>query len=790
VLLFWKVVFWGQVLLPADIIFSDPVWHEVRPDKYFIPQNGLLKDQVSQFFPWHHLAAESMHTYGKIPLWNPYEFSGQPLVANAQSALFYPPNLLLFWLKPTAVANVRGIFNLLLAGVFTFLFCQELKISKTGAIIASLSFMLSGPVVVWLGHSVANVLVCLPLIMWGSEKLVNQKRSLFWGGVTGIGMALSVLGGHPETTFHIGVVSALYFLARLLSCGTPLIQKLRSLLGFVWALALGVLLSSIQLIPFVDFLLQSATLASGGRSMSKESLFFSSEWLYNFLTVVTLLYPNFFGSPADQNYMWRFPIRQNYNEQSIYFGLIPLALAIGGLLSSKSRASTTKSVIIAALAVFCLAVAWRLPGFEVVNHLPIFSISLNQRLKMPFAFLGAVLAGLGLDSLKKHVTSTSIESRSGVYAAGLVLSSIPSILALVVFAKIIIVPMALIPALNRPTVHHVLFEVFSSHNAKTFIPVVTVLFVVAAYLLLYRYRSKPMLFEWALIMIILAELLGLAWGYNPTIEEAEVFPPNNVINILQQEPQPFRIISHGMFTPNYGVVYRIANVVGYDLPVFPAVSDLYRSQGGKGADHHQIWSEAWPLVDWMNIKYIITSEELTSDKFTLLYERPQVRLYKNNKALPRAYMVYQFDVVEDDQLTLKRLTEGTFDFEHRAILSSTLSQRETEQIRASSANNELKPSVDFVTYGNDQVILHVNTRTSGILVTSDLKAPGWRATIDGIEAKMYRANYAFRAVFVPEGDHLVTFFYQPMSFQVGRILSIMGLAMSIVGSLIFYVQNW
>lgn len=83
---------------------------------------------------WHQLAAKPMQNDGVIPLWNPYILAGQPLVANAQSTLFYPPHLLLFWLSPGQTTNIRVIFNILSAGIFTFLFYRALKINVNGAI--------------------------------------------------------------------------------------------------------------------------------------------------------------------------------------------------------------------------------------------------------------------------------------------------------------------------------------------------------------------------------------------------------------------------------------------------------------------------------------------------------------------------------------------------------------------------------------------------------------------------------------------------------------------------------
>jgi uncharacterized membrane protein YfhO len=55
---------------------------------------------------------------------------------------------------------------------------------------------------------------------------------------------------------------------------------------------------------------------------------------------------------------------------------------------------------------------------------------------------------------------------------------------------------------------------------------------------------------------------------------------------------------------------------------------------------------------------------------------------------------------------------------------------------------------------------------------SETYYPGWRAKVDGREARIFPADYAFRAVFVPAGRHEISFWYQPVSFRTGVYVSI------------------
>jgi len=63
----------------------------------------------------------------------------------------------------------------------------------------------------------------------------------------------------------------------------------------------------------------------------------------------------------------------------------------------------------------------------------------------------------------------------------------------------------------------------------------------------------------------------------------------------------------------------------------------------------------------------------------------------------------------------------------------------------------------------------------GFHVTSDAYYPGWRASIDGKDTELFRADYSIRGVMVPAGGHVVEFNYKPRSVYVGAAISILSL---------------
>ena len=81
----------------------------------------------------------------------------------------------------------------------------------------------------------------------------------------------------------------------------------------------------------------------------------------------------------------------------------------------------------------------------------------------------------------------------------------------------------------------------------------------------------------------------------------------------------------------------------------------------------------------------------------------------------------------------------------------------------------------LATYGEDEIVLHVDAPATALLVTSELAHPGWTAMIDGVSAPLLEVNGGFRAVVVPAGRHLVQLAYRPLATRIGLAVSALAL---------------
>jgi uncharacterized membrane protein YfhO len=87
------------------------------------------------------------------------------------------------------------------------------------------------------------------------------------------------------------------------------------------------------------------------------------------------------------------------------------------------------------------------------------------------------------------------------------------------------------------------------------------------------------------------------------------------------------------------------------------------------------------------------------------------------------------------------------------------------QVLAAQTNS----SVRIVSDQHDEVSIEAFLPRPGFLLLLDTWFPGWSATVNGQPARIYRADYNFRAVELPAGKSTVQFVYQPGSFHLGVV---------------------
>jgi hypothetical protein len=164
------------------------------------------------------------------------------------------------------------------------------------------------------------------------------------------------------------------------------------------------------------------------------------------------------------------------------------------------------------------------------------------------------------------------------------------------------------------------------------------------------------------------------------------------------------------------------------------------------------------------------------------FER-QIRVFRVPDPLPRVYVAANARVV-DGFAAYQALVDPGFDAASEIVLPTAAGVWEARADVTPSEGRGAAGGLRALEYGPDRIRASVGMARDGYLVVADAWAPGWRASVDGHEAPVLRANVAFRAVPVPAGDHDVQLVYRPPAIRYGLAASAATLAMGLLAALL------
>ncbi|RME48728.1 MAG: hypothetical protein D6796_05875, partial [Caldilineae bacterium] len=212
-------------------------------------------DLVPFLYPNYAFAAQMLRQ-GVLPLWNPHLYSGTPFAADAQSGLFYPPNLLLFLLAPRLTVRAlefMAVFHFWLAGFGMYLFLQysplarDLHLHPLAALAGAIAFEFSDLFIVHFGNlNMIAVAAWLPPVMLAFQRAVRGGRSGF-ALLAGALLAVASLAGHMQITLFILLAMGLYAVWEM-----AFARSLAPLAFLLLALAAMVGLSALWLFPTLE----------------------------------------------------------------------------------------------------------------------------------------------------------------------------------------------------------------------------------------------------------------------------------------------------------------------------------------------------------------------------------------------------------------------------------------------------------------------------------------------------------------------------------------------------------
>jgi hypothetical protein len=700
-------------------------------------------DLFLQYFSWRDFGFREL-AKGNLALWNPHIFSGAPYFGGMQGAQLYPPNWL-FLIFPIAVAITWTVaLHVYAIGAFMFFWMRQRGLGPVASFFAGALVMFCGAFFphVFAGHlPQLNTMTWSPLIFCSIDGLFRTQRT-GWALLGMFAVAMQVLAGFPQYLFYTAIIAGLY-------CALGLVGhwNWRLAAALLTIYAGGALLASVQLLPAI----QTAHETTRGLRLPFN---FASMLAFPPENFVTLLAPNFFGEIAKywgRWYLW---------ETSLFIGVTGLALAIYAAICCERETKWVSLVMIFISLLLALGVytplfgflyAW-VPGFDRFR-------SISKFVFLASIFL-ALLAANGLDRLfrEKRVETGFI---AAVFAGAMVLGIVGWWAATTTFwpammnASRVTNQSYLFPQLYA----NAEFVAQSQHRAAgSFFCAAGVCALLGIILIFGRANPRVLL---AVVPLGVAEMFLFAFGTRTTFDSATIASGEKK-RFLDEHPGDYRIID--VTNPNTAMIIGAQDLWGYDATVVRRYAEFMTWTQGGDPDN---------AMSYVKLVQFDPLFAMLRERFVLAEHGGELKTAEADVApMPHLQLISKYRLLQNRDAIFESLRAATFDPTREVLLES-----EPQPKPVASENTG---RAEITAASTDSLTIEANVEQPSILLITDAYAQSWRAiSLAGSAQSNYQllpANYILRAVPLTAGHHRLRVEYVPMSFVVGKWISIVSAA--------------
>jgi len=799
-------------------------------------QASLYTNDIALFFePLCTYVGQSLR-HGRFPLWNELSYTGMPQIALPFPCLLYPPTWLFAAFNFSCALSLNLVGHQVLAGVGFYLLVRGFAGRKIAALACGIAYALSG---YFFAMQTNYNNVCsaawIPLVIFSLYRISSRPFSAakFFAAV--LIFALFALSGAPELIVLGSFFSASFLLAstvydasrRLAAGGAQgrLRSDLLSLFYRLLAILLGLLIAAPLILPTYEWL----ALSPRGTGLDFEQVFhWSANW-YDFLSVICSQPLGDISILEGRALALLVPSRVGFLPylSSPYLGPVLFTFAIWGAFSARWKLRWAALILLVGGSLFAAGsnsffMPWLfavLPKLAVFRYpvkfmiIPLFGLCLLAAggvqsglrqavsLKQIVASCAFWLAicGLGayfyfdqdLKFTAQHVSDTTNIARSMLGRECFVTALIGLLICLLQFVY------------QRDSLRRAFY-------CACILVAMTGTLMTSA--LAFQRHFAPANFYEKQTAINL-EIRRFASDFDPkyqrvlSVEYNGMNPPGAYYfdKVKQMPPSAVMIeFNRDLLEPNTHMDAGLTAPYGYEGALVGTYKSYFHKLNRVCAKVRKENKPPFdvPLARFCYLtatRFIFAQAEnidsaghlskslplLDSEYWQLLKTDPYLnfRLYAVKGSLPRAYFARTWRVENDEEKVLNEMAESfdkRLDPRHETILQTV------PQSKQSSANLQLDVSqsqdrssssgkIAFVRDKDEELVLSTDSAKAELMVLSDTYYPGWKAYIDGASVAIYKANVFNRAIFVPVGQHTISFKYQPTSFYLGLAASLLSL---------------
>ena len=732
-------------------------------------------DAKSQFYPQVQFLAASI-ARGEWPWWTPNVFAGWTQISDPQSLLFSPLHVVLAAFNSAISLRAFDAVTfayLFLGGLGIILFFRDRGWHMGGALVAAMAFALGGAANARLQHTGQVIsLAYLPLALWLIARTL-ERTSWRAGVAAGVICGLMAIGRDQVALLSLYVVAG-FVLAFWVTGERPLARARASIKPLA---AAGVSAALVAAIPVI----MSALLAA--RSNRPEVSFASAAGgSIHPVHLLQFAFADLFGAMdpkieywAPQSLIWDaawgWPgLYLSQNMGLVYAGALTFAVLVSfGLIRGVAWAREIRFFTIAMVIVLLYALGAYTPAFHLMyDILP--AVTLYRRPADATFVLVALVAVIAGYLVHRWLTGTVPRATRLQRALEIACPVALIVAALALAHSVVGIRSALVPVATA------------------------VVFTAAAVAVLVLARRLEARWPAAAVGLVAAFMaVDLAWNdapHNSTALPRDHFnalrphTTDSTVRLLRTQlaaaSAPDRrdrveLIGIEYHWPNLALAQGFDHVFGHNPLRLRWFNEATHAGDTVAVPSQRGFSPLYPsyrsaFADLLGVRFIATGvpvEQINSSlkpgDLNLIARTKDAYVYENPRALPRVMLLTDWRLANFDEV----MHDGW----PAANPRQTVLLKKAPAGFSRSAAAGMRGSARLKRYANTEVVVEVEAPAAGgILLLNDVWHPWWRATVDGVDAEILKANVIFRAVVCPRGRHIVRFTFQPFAGAFGELV--------------------
>ena len=698
-------------------------WKITLTDQYswFASQGGDIAGQV---LPWFQFEAREIR-HGRMPLWDPHLWMGQPLLAQAQPGAAYPLNWLLF-LMPLRNGLIRPeslnwyfVVIRFMAIAFAYALCRDLGRSRWASLIAGCVFGLAGFIGGTDWPQMVNGAVWAPLVLLFLLRSARGQSPLFSAALSGGFLGLAWLSGHHQIPLYTTLTVAAVWLFFALE-GRRVHWNIVRLAAIAFVAMF--LVSAFQTLPAYEYGRLALRWVGAPNPVGwNEKVPYSVHAQYSLPphTLIGIFVPG---------------VSQNGDP---FVGVAAFVLALMGYaLAWRERVVR----IFTAIALSGLLIAL---GSHNVFHGVLYSlVPLVEKARVPAAAIFIfqvgliVLVAFGVDGF----FSPQIQSRWKLR-----ITAATAIFGFALWGL----------CLGAALAAKLKFELDDRIELTGLIAIL----LAGLLLALLKGRLARSHAAAALLILLLVELGNDSGFAFPQVQNGHRLPEKfetsaDIAQFLKQQPGLFRVeIDENELPQNFGDWYGVDVLSGYTASLLSTVLSM------------EWWTERDKQL--LNVAYYISKKPARPEQVQVFEGATGLKVYRNPQFLPRTWAVHQAVLVKDRPETNRLIQDPNFDLRRNVLISAPAPSMES-----CAPDND---QVQITRRTSSSIVMDATLACTGMVVMSESYAPGWNATVDGRPVTVREVFGALRGVAVPGGKHRIEMRYRPLSFRLGAGFTVAGI---------------